>query len=132
MELLQPVSEQQLLSQYLPHLCYIKHKADELDIHWMNHLETHVIDAVRTSIETNPSLVAKMSQKLGLTKPKITSKQMIAREIARKGATSPPAWRKACDDLLQFMDMSNYSILDLHALNFMLRDNQLIILDPWI
>ena len=132
MDLLQKVSQDTLLQQYLSDLCYLKYAAHAHNIEWINSLERRLVRQIMDSIKNNPSWLRRVGMKMNLAgQPEVTSSKVdaLVKTIAA-GAT--PSWRQACDSMLLFMNKVDYKVLDLHEANFMLRGNQLVIADPWI
>lgn len=132
MELLQKVSQQTLLQEYLKELCYLKYAADQHDVMWLNNIERRLVAQIAQSIKNNPSWLRQLGMRMNLAKAPSADPMKIDSVVKSIGSKSSNSWKQACDIMFDFMDEVDYQVIDLHEANFMLRGQQLVILDPWV
>lgn len=115
MENLEPVSEETLRTKYFPELAYMVVKIAKFDLHAPDDVE---------------DFVSQQLQELGLEFDSL--RQVNLSEMFDMIHHTPdPSWQTIVDKLVKYADNTGENYFDIHYENFMLRNNTLIITDPF-
>lgn len=117
MEKLQPVSAQILANKYAPHMAYMIILSDVVH---MNLVGDDVAEALKNRL-----------MQLGHTVSDLKLKKTREQVLEALGGWPPSDWQEVVSELADYSEETDTGHWDLHAANFLVRGDTLIIADPF-